>query len=197
MKNNLLAILLIVSISSASGQNDSLVMKRVSNKLYYSNSFIVGGLFGEDGSGNTFSGAMNHGIRYGRLATGLGISFDSYTEWRSVPVYGYLSFDLLPIQNNALFIFASGGYSHSWYGLEVQPGSTSYDAKGGGYFNSMLGYRIKANQYRIYVGCGYKFQRINYRYASIWWWDTTIPAPSTSVEMDLNRFTVQIGFGWN
>lgn len=194
MKNSLTVLFLVVFISSAFGQRDSLVTKRP--RLTYSNSFMIGGLFGKDGADNTFTSNMNHGIRYGRLATGLGIGYDSYTDWRSMPVYGYAAVDFAKIKHNTFFLYVSGGYSKLWYGPESEDGAPSYTVENGGNFNSMLGCRIEANQYRIYIATGYKFQRLDYSFSSQYWWDSTRPAPVTSVEMELNRFVIQLGFGW-
>jgi hypothetical protein len=194
MKNSLTLLFLVVFFSSAVAQRDSLITKR--SVLTYSNSFMIGGLFGEDGSDNTFTAGMNHGIRYGRLATGIGLGFDSYTDWRSIPLYGYVAVDFATIRPNAFYLFVSGGYSKSWYAPGQEDGAPGYDVEYGGNFNAMLGYRIQANQFRIYVATGYKFQRIDYSYTYPYWWDSSRPAPLTSVEMDMNRFVIQLGFGF-
>jgi hypothetical protein len=194
MKNSLTLLFLIIFYASALAQRDSVITER--SRLTYSNSFMVGGLFGKEDTDNTFTAGMNHGIRYGRLATGIGLGFDSYTDWRTIPLYGYAAVDFAMIRQNAIYLFVSGGYSKSWYAPEQEDGAPSYDVEYGGNFNAMLGYRIQANQFRIYLATGYKFQSIDYRYGYLYWWDSSRPAPVTSVEMDMHRFVIQLGFGF-
>src|SRR6267154_1561715 len=53
----------------------------------------------------TFSAATIQGVTIGRkFRTGIGLGFDSYQHWQTVPIYGMVSWDLIGDKNkNAVF----------------------------------------------------------------------------------------------
>ena len=194
MKIKLIVLFLMASVSMTWGQSDSLESKRTSTKVIYSNSFMVGGLFGDDD--NTFSAATNHGIRYGRLTTDLGVGYDSYRDWRAIPFYAYFSFDIAHMGKNALSISVTGGYSDCVYSPKTDlDGARNYESKDGGNYSTMLGYRIPTNQYSIYISAGYKFQRINYSYETYYWYSGSGGPSVAHVQMDMSRVAISLGIG--
>lgn len=198
MANKLLALGLLLMWSFPSlGQNDS-TQTRSSRAIRYSNSLLMGGLFADDHDGNSLSLSMNHGIRYKEVFAGVGAGYDTYEGWNVVPVYIIVTIDLANVKSNAFYVSLSGGYSNAWSNSEGRPNGSMYEYEehGRGNFNAMVGYRIQANQYRIYISGGYKFQRIQYKTHYDWWYDYA-PSNTTEVKMDLNRLVIQIGFGFN
>ena len=162
----------------------------------------MGGLRG-DHKEVFFSFATTHGIRLGRLAVGLGTGLDAYGDWKVIPMFASASFDFARIKNDALFIQMNGGYGRAVYTGEDRMGvPAGIDNGGGKMFNPMLGYRIKADRFRIYVALGYKFQRnkytYDYNYPEVFAPDgTPYEYPKYSVLEDMQRFVVQMGFGWH
>lgn len=190
-------MLLLIWITPSFAQTDT-VKPEATKAVTYANNFLVAGLMGKHEEGNTFSFTTNHGVRYGRLFSGLGVGYDSYRDWNVLQAYAFGSIDVARIRTNAIYLFMSGGYSTAMYTPELI-GTPSFEIKGGGNFNTMLGYRIKANQYSIYFATGYKFQRINYQYDNYYYWfrGGDMRTGNTEVQMDMNRFVIQIGFGWH
>jgi hypothetical protein len=174
-------------------QEDSLGVSK--NKIHYYNSFLAGGLLGKSKQGSGASFSMAHGIRINRLAIGAGLGFDSYLDWKTVPLFGAVSFDFAKIKKNAFFIQLNGGYAWAW-DIVKENFEPNYDKLSGkGMISSMVGYRISLNQYSIYFSAGHKFQRIEYSYNPTPW--SSVPGSNTFVEEDMNRFVLQLGFGFN
>jgi hypothetical protein len=172
-------------------QTDSVAQSK--KKIHYFNSFLIGGLFGksEQGSGVTLS--MVHGVRFQRLAVGAGIGMDYYQDWKMLPVFGSISFDVAKIKNSAFYIQLNGGYSRARE-IKKEEFEPEYEhVSGKGMFNAMIGYRIRLRQCSIYMAAGHKFQRVTYSYNPMPW--SSVPGSNIFVEEDMNRFVVQLGFG--
>jgi hypothetical protein len=176
-----------------SAQNDSTPVK---TKRYF-NTFQSGGLFGEKDKGTSFTFSTIHGAQFGPVRVGLGTGFDSYQRWRALPVYSFTSFDFVKIKSNALFVSCAIGYSKAWY-REQYDYEPKYSSGEGIVVNPLVGYRITADKWRIYVSTGYKFQRVNYSRTSDYYSWSSVPNTSRySVQEDINRIVFQIGFGFN
>jgi hypothetical protein len=173
-----------------SAQSDSSSISK--NKVVYFNNFLAGGIFGktENGSGPSF--LMTHGVRMNRLALGAGVGFDSYLDWKTMPIIGSVYFDFAKIKRNAFFILFNAGYSNAWRIKEEDP---IFDerVRGGEVINSMVGYRIKTNQFSLYISAGHKVQKVQRSYNPTPW--SSIPRSKISIEENMNRMVVQIGFG--
>jgi hypothetical protein len=162
----------------------------------YFNSFQSGGLFGEKDKGTSFTFSSIHGVQFKQIRLGGGIGFDSYQRWRTVPVYAFFSYDIAHIKGNAVFLACAAGYSKAWHRVQIDY-EPEYSSGAGIVVNPLMGYRIKADKWRIYVSAGYKFQRVNYTRASDYYW-SSVPDPLRySVQEDINRVVFQIGFGFN
>lgn len=151
----------------------------------------------------TFSAATTHGITIGRkLRTGIGIGFDSYFEWTTMPIFGSLSWDLLGTKNTqALFVQANYGWSNSWIKKsEWIAGSTSVD--GGAMASALVGYRVKYYDVKISLAIGTKFQRVYryYEYPTFYFLpDGTMVEGSpnkTTIKEELNRLMISLIVGW-
>ncbi len=196
MKNKLLlGFCFMMTAFTLAAQSDTVSSKH-SNQIRYSNSFHVGALIGKKGNGSYTSLSTVHGIRYNRLGAGLGVGYDGYTGWRTLPIVAAISYDFAKVKNNAFFVQFNGGYSFA-YRTEEYEDNLDYDIDGGQTFAGLLGYRIKTDKLSIHISSGYKFQRIKYSYTPSFWWYADVAAPVTSVERDMERWVVQIGIGIN
>ena len=196
-KPRLFFFLFLLLTCQAVAQTDSL--DRADRKIRYWNNFLLGGLRG-DHKEVFFSLTTTHGVRLGRLAVGLGAGMDAYGDWKVFPMFASASFDFARIKNDAFFIQMNGGYGRAIYTGGDREGTPGVDNGGGKMLNPMLGYRIKADRFRIYIAMGYKFQRNRYTYGyinPIWSSFAPYESPRYSVQEDMQRFVLQMGFGWH
>ena len=196
MRINILFFLLIGICFSATAQTDStaLLKKAVSKKkITYYNTLLAGGLLGESGKGSGLTLSTTHGVRINRFSIGAGIGFDSYFDWRTVPVFGTVEFDFAQIKKNAFFVQINGGYSDATR-INREEWVTDYREYGGPMYSYLLGYKIKAEKFSLYLLAGYKFQEANFSF-NPQPWSSFIGPPGYSVEEDMNRLVVQLGFG--
>ena len=154
----------------------------------------------------TFSAATIQGITIGRrLRTGIGLGFDSYQNWQTLPIYGMVSWDLIGNKNrNAVFVQMSYGWAHPWF---VKDGAyASYVAdpfssvEGGRMINPQIGYRINYYDLKLTVAIGYKFQQIHYKKPGYFYPNCPqCDFPQLSfdeITQDMNRVQLVIGIGW-
>ena len=196
-KSRLFFLLFLLLTCQAVAQTDS--VDHAGRKILYWNNFLLGGLRG-DHKEVFFSFATTHGVRLGRLAVGLGAGLDACGDWKVFPMFASASFDFARIKNDALFIQMNGGYGRAIYTGEDRVGIPGVDNGGGKMLNPMLGYRIKADRFRIYIAMGYKFQRNKYTYDynnPIWSSFAPNESPKYTVQEDMQRFVLQMGFGWH
>lgn len=191
---SILAALIICATLFAQAQVDSTSM--AARKVKYFNAFSAGGLTGKSGQGTGATLSMIHGIRMNRLAIGGGVAFDGYRNWNVVPVFGSASYDVVRIKSNALFVQLNVGYSFANRITDTEQMFNNYNAYGSQMINSMVGYRIKAKQYRLYMQVGHKYQVVHYKFDPMPSW-SSFWMPAVSVEENLNRFVVAIGLGLN
>ena len=197
-KSYFLFFLFSLLTCQAVAQTDSL--GRVGSKVRYWNNFLLGGLQGGHKE-TSFSFTTTHGVRLGRLAVGLGAGLDAYGDWKVFPMFASASFDFARIKNDAFFIQMNGGYGRAIYTGEERATMANVDNGGGKMLNPMLGYRFKADRFRIYLAAGYKFQRNTYSYNYNIVYDFApggpYDFPRYTVQEDMQRFVVQLGFGWH
>lgn len=191
MRISIVIFWLVSSSLSLLAQTDSGSVAK--KKVVYFNNFSAGGLLGESGYGTGVTLSTTHGIRLNRLAVGAGVGFDSYMDWKTIPVFGSVSFDFGKIRRNAFFVQFNAGYSDA---SRVKPEEwlTDYREYGGEMICSMLGYRISTEKFSIYMSAGHKFQKAHFSY-NVEPWSSFAPSPSQRVEENMNRLVVQIGFG--
>lgn len=160
----------------------------VSPALAYFLSVHAGGLLGKNGQGSSLTTSLIQGVRYKRMALGLGVGYDAYVDWRTLPVFASLSGDIFHVRENAFFLQLNAGYCKIWNPAFADDSFYFYDGPHPS-INALAGYRICAGKYDVYLSAGYKFQRIRYG----WSWGG--PGSRTFVERDIKRVSVQIGFG--
>jgi len=191
MMNRVFLILILLLISFfAIGQADSSF-----SKPSYFLSLHAGGLLGKKGYGSSLTSALLQGVRYRGFTFGVGIGYDAYAEYRAIPVFGSLGCDLASVRMNAFFIQVDGGYSKAWNLLEDET-FFSYAQKAGTYFHPLVGYRIHNGKMNVYLTAGYKFQRIAFQQTPNWLeWGLT--GNRVTIQHDIQRLSVQIGFGFH
>ena len=148
---------------------------------------------GESGKGSGLTLSTTHGIRTNRFSVGAGFGFDSYFDWKTVPVFGTIEFDFAKIKRNAFFLQFNAGYADARR-INREEWITDYKEYGGEMVSMMVGYKIRAEKFSMYVLAGHKFQEANFSYNPQPWSSFSSP-PNYSVEENMNRFVVQLGFG--
>lgn len=188
-------IILVLAFNQLCAQADSAhVVKRIG----YFNNFLSGGLLGEKGKGTSLTFATTHGTRLKELSLGLGLGYDAYVNWRVIPAFVSISYDIAKVKNNRIFLNCNTGYAIAKAVRNFsQFNQLDYtDVKGGVMLNPMLGYRIETGPYSLYFSTGYKWQRNKYDVVdSSWIWG--FPQSKTSVREEISRVVIQLGFGWH
>lgn len=176
--------------------------KKVEYFFYFQSGMLAGCNECSRGKEITFSGATVHGIKVGkRTRVGVGLGYDSYYGWNTMPVFGSASWDLFA-KKNAFFVqFNYGGALKTWkyspydeYGYQRSEGKRMV--------NPMVGYRIRYHDASIALMVGYKYQKITsyYEYQNYIWdpnTQTTLTEPvGSSEERSINRFMISLAVGW-
>lgn len=174
-----------VSFSSVA-QPDSTV-----SRSHYFVSVYAGGLFGKKGNGSSLTTTVIQGVRYQRFALGAGVGYDAYQDWQTLPLFGSLGYDVLTRGNNIFFLQLHAGYSKAWNPFtNEQQISSSLEA--GRLLHPVVGYRLTRGNLNVSLSAGYKFQRLKYESAPMWWdW-----ANKATVKRDIERLSIQMGIGF-
>ena len=161
----------------------------------YFNVFQSGGLFGKKDREASVTFSTFHGVQLQSVRLALGTAYDSYEQWRVVPVYAMVSVDLARIKANYLYLSLAGGIGKAWYGKQNE-WEPDFNADRAIAFSPVLGYRILADKWNINISAGYKWQRIDYSYSNQYW-DAYYRNATYSVEQVMERIVIQLGFGLN
>jgi hypothetical protein len=191
MRISLLIVLGCISFASRAQSVDVEVPRK---KFAYFNTFMAGGLMGESGKGTGLTLSTTHGVRLSRLAFGAGVGFDSYFDWKTLPVFGSISYDFGKVRSNAFFLQVNAGYAEAWLVKDEEDWMPEYRDYGGTMVSSLIGYRITNEKFSMYVMAGHKFQRAHLSYEQLLQ-SSFAPMYSHFIEEDMNRLVVQIGFG--
>jgi len=192
MQSRLLAIFtLLLFSSSLAAQPDS----TASSRRYFL-SVHAGGLLGKTGNGTSLTCALIQGVRYKRFAFGAGAGYDAYPEWRMVPFFGSATYDLVRGRQNALYVGLNSGFSKAWNPLFEQAHFDYRQTGAGGFFiHPLVGYNIVSGDVRLYIGVGYKVQRLVYHHI-IEYWNPGTPDSKVTYRREMQRLSMQIGFGF-
>ena len=188
MTSNVLLSLFAFIPFFVSAQPDS-----IASQFGYFNAFHAGGLFGKSGNGSDVSVATIHGVQLNKFRVGIGVGYDAYENWRTLPVFLSAAYDFLPVRGNAFFVQLNGGYSKAWHHFQENDLSVR-NIKPGPCAHPVLGYRLRGNKFELYVTAGYKVQRLEYEQTPLWW--TNNPGSKISVSRDMGRLSIQLGFGF-
>jgi len=157
----------------------------------------------EKGKEVTFTSSTVHGITVGKkLRTGLGVGFDSYYSWQTLPLFGSASWDVIGTRNTqALFVQFNYGWSKPWR-KQTAWENTPTGVDGGRMISTQIGYRIKYHDMRISLAAGSKFQRVYtyYETPSYYYLEdgTMVQGPSnrTTIKADMRRLMISMTIGW-
>jgi len=154
----------------------------------------------------TFSAATVQGVTIGnKFRTGVGIGFDSYQNWQTLPLFGMTSWDLIGNKTkNALFVQMNYGWAHPWFVRDGFYSNYSSDpfssVSGGRMINPQIGYRISYYNLRLSLVAGYKFQQIHYKKPSYYYPNCPMcDFPQLSLDevtQDTNRVQLIMSVGW-
>lgn len=193
------ALLLLLLSVQAFAQTDS--TKRSGRRIQYYNNFLAGALIGGSGQEKTsFSFSTTHGIRINRLSVGLGVEYDSYGPWKVIPLFATASIDVVRLKSSAFYIQGAGGYSPAHYTQSENRGFSYVDGAGGPMASALVGYRFAAEKFSMYVSGGYRFQQNDYTYTDEFYYaylSSYYEPPRYSVKERMERFVIQLGFGWH
>jgi hypothetical protein len=139
----------------------------------------------------TVSAYLINGVQFSRrFSTGVGVGFDSYEQWKTMPVFLHLSQKVIG-RKNGLSVQFNGGYSFAWMdklGYELP----NFKQRGGLMVHYALTYQYELEKVRLLFSVGMKQQTVSYSYRYEW----TSQYNQTNNILDLNRFVAQVGFGW-
>ena len=208
MKKLFIFLLVAFIVQTARGARSQVAsdssLKR--SKVTYYFTFGMGAMIGCEqchttGKTASFTTSMVHGMRIGRAAVGVGLGFDAYENWKTLPLFGSGSFDLFG-KRNKVFVQLNYGYASAWVNKDVQ--AFGYKkSEGGKMIHPLLGYRIQSGNARILFSAGYKFQRVlsTYDYPTYYPYPTydsfaPLPPSTKEIRMDMNRFVISMAVGW-
>lgn len=194
MRISLLTILLTAISFSLLGQAEKTEVS--GRKAIYYNSFLAGGLLADQGQGTGVTLSMVHGVRVKRFSFGAGIGLDSYLDWKTMPLFGSVSFDFGKVKNNSFYVQCNAGYAEAWRIKQEEWRPSGYHEYGDMMISSLIGYRISKERFSLYMQAGHKFQGAHSSYHTELW-SGFAPQSSFYVDEEMNRLVIQIGFGFH
>lgn len=157
--------------------------------IAYYNRISTGILAGGQNGLVTGSVATTHGISWRRWSLGAGVGIESYERWRTVPVFGSLSYYFRGAREKGVYLQFNAGYSFSRL---LDPGGdlTMGKTEEGPMFSPVVGYQIAKGRLFVNISAGYKTQKLSGTYWNSW-------APLTyTIREQADRFVFQIGVGF-
>jgi len=174
--------------------------KSINYFFYLQAGLLIGCSSCDDGKDVSSSTALVNGISIKKkLRAGIGLGFDSYVGWITMPTYASLSWDVFGNKNrNAFFVQVNYGVAKAWKQSYQEYGFDK--AEGGRMIYPLAGYRIKYHDLSIFLALGYKMQRVHsyYKYPT-WNWvngEFQQGTSSTTVKQDMNRLMITMALGW-
>ena len=159
--------------------------------IAYYNRTATGTLVGGQHGLVTGSVTTIHGISVGSVAVGVGVGVEGYQRWRTVPIFGSVSYYPHGARESGLFFQVNAGHSicrllNQDQGMDIEV----EDARGGFMFSPMLGYQVVTGKLTVDISAGYKMQKMGARYSAGW-----LPLAYT-IDEQADRFMFQIGVGF-
>lgn len=177
--------LLLLIVVSSRGQDP--VEPARERRVGYHNQFSTGILAGGDRGMITGSVTTVHGVAMRRWTIGMGIGMEGYERWRTIPVFGSMSYYFRGPTSNGVFVGFNAGHSFGKLLMDDERIHVT-DTQGGPMVNPMIGYHISANSVGLSVAAGYKMQRMTGRYS-----DSFSGVLTYTFEERLDRFFFQLG----
>lgn len=158
------------------------------NRAQYYNRTFTGILTGGQHGMVTGSLLTSHGVSIGKLALAAGVGLEGYERWRTVPIFGSLSYHFRGARRDGLFLQVNGGHAICRL-LTDNEGININGTKGGAMFSSTLGYQIAAKNLLVNIAAGYKMQKMHGNFSGF------LQPLAYTIDEKANRFIFQIGFG--
>jgi hypothetical protein len=178
------ALLCFLSAGSAAAQEQA-----SERPISYYNRTSTGILAGGQHGLVTGSATTVHGIGIRHWALGAGAGVEGYERWRTVPIFGSLSYFFNDAHGNGVFLQLSAGHSICWL---LSPNESIHvdGTRGGFMFSPVAGYQIAAKKLLVNISAGYKMQKMRGTYRGDW-----IPLLYT-LDEQAERFVFLIGVGF-
>jgi hypothetical protein len=203
MKYNCLFVFMILIIGETSAQtipSDSVARPKLISYFFNVQSGpLVGCTDCKKVKNYSFSASTIHGLKIGeKLRAGVGLGFDTYRDWRVLPFFGSVSWDLFG-KKNKVFTQLNYGWARAWNPYVEMFG---YNAvKGGQSFAAMMGYRIAYGDMRIALLAGWKSQITTMSHEQpyySWLMANTVYESSfrQTTKSNLNRIAISLSVGW-
>lgn len=139
----------------------------------------------------TVSAYLINGVQFSkRFSTGIGMGFDSYEQWKTMPVFLHLSQKIVG-KKNGLSVQLNGGYAFAWIDRQEYE-MPNFKQQGGLMVHYALAYHYELEKIRLLFSIGLKRQNVSYSYRYDW----SPQFNQTKNIQELNRFVFQVGFGW-
>ena len=151
----------------------------------------------------TFTASTVHGVTLGKkFRIGGGIGFDSYYGWKTMPLFGSASFDVLGTKNSsAIFVQVNYGWSLPWRN-ENELNYGTLDVDGGQMLYGMAGLRMKYHDMRISFTLGGKYQSVTsyFEVPTIYYDVYGLPyegaSSKTTIVETMRRLAFGVTIGW-
>lgn len=157
--------------------------------IAYYNRLSTGILVGGQHGMVTGSVTTIHGISLGQVALGVGVGLEGYERWRTVPIFGSLSYYPNGARESGAFLQLDAG--HAICRLLTAAEEVEIDGSRGGFmFSSTLGYQLAVGKLLVNLSAGYKMQKMRGHFTGVW-----SPLRYT-IEEQADRFVFQIGVGF-
>lgn len=196
MKATLISAFVVITLSAAAA--DSLKTKP---RIGYSFALHLGSLMGKQQA--TSAMGITHWFawqRFARTRAGVGLGWENYEGWQTVPVSFQLQYDLSARKKNPWFFYGSVGRSWARRVPDYRPFNFGGD-HGGRVYSFGLGKSIGYEKVELNFRIGQNVQRVAWEEISFFqpWFDTRMSdtyANRTYIEMTLRRVAVSVGLRW-
>ena len=172
----------------ARSQSDSTL-----SQLSYFITLQAGGLMGEQEQ-TALTASVTQGVRLKRVALGVGIGYDDYTDWRALPIFVSGSYDVVKRGDRAWFLQFNTGYATARPSMQGEEQVIVSNASGY-FFHPLIGYRLSSGKKALSFSAGYKFQSLNYEQTPRWWIWGRPGSSRLLIDRDIQRLSFQIGIG--
>lgn len=129
-----------------------------------------------------------------RFAVGIGVGADSYQQLKTLPLFIQLSEKLVG-KKNGLFLQLNAGYAWAWYD-RTEYTLPNYNQIGGIMIHPAIAYQIGVEKINLIFSIGFKRQIASYSYRYDYQNFAGVVYNEYIAKSELNRFVLQIGFGW-
>jgi hypothetical protein len=195
---NLFLVFAILFCFSASGQNHSdstLLSEMKVKRVRYFSQYVSGGMVSDNNSGLHFTFTTVQGAQFGRFGIGIGLSYDAYGQWSSVPLLAVCKTEIAKIKNNSVYLQLAGGYGKLWH-KETDEEYLSYQPERSNKLEALLGYQISTEKLKVHICGGFRSQELHYSQGPRWWIYSYPGTTQTAVTRTINGLVLQLGIGF-